>query len=84
MLDLLGVLDPDRICGIYFAVERMRRAQLRRDPAWAFHVQQVEAEMPAALAWLESLIETSQTSTVGYELARLDAGVGVVGSVVRD
>jgi len=72
LLDLLGVLDPDRICGIYFAVDRMRRAQLRRDPVWAFHVQQIEAEMPTALERLERLVTETPTSDVGYELARID------------
>jgi hypothetical protein len=72
LLDLMGVLDPDRICGIYFAVDRMRRAQLRRDPVWAFHVQQIEAEMPSALERLERLVTETQTSEVGYELARID------------
>jgi hypothetical protein len=72
LLDLLGVLDPDRICGIYFAVDRKRRAQLRRDPVWSFHVQQIEAEMPTALERLERLVTEKPTSDVGYELARID------------
>jgi hypothetical protein len=53
VLDVLGVLTPDRIVAMYYALPPERRKVARRDPAWAFHVQQVEAEMPAALEWVE-------------------------------
>ena len=74
ILDLLGVLDPDRICGIYFALDSTRRGRLLRDPVWAFHVQQVEAQMPGATARLEALIRDTPTSKLGYTLARVDLG----------
>jgi len=76
LLDLLGVLDPDRICAIYFAVSASRRDRLRRDPVWGYHVQQVEAEMPEALNGLRTLVERTPTSEVGYALARFDIQVG--------
>jgi hypothetical protein len=76
LLNLVGVLDPDRICGIYFAVSASRRDRLRRDPVWGYHVQQVEAEMPEALNGLRTLVERTPTSEVGYALARFDIQVG--------
>ena len=72
LLDVLGVLDPDRICAIYFALPPERRAGVLRDPCWAHHVQQVERDMPAAIAEVEELVAETPTSNLGYELARAD------------
>ena len=49
VLDVLGVLSPDRVVAMYYALPPERREATRLDPAWAYHVQQVEADMPAAL-----------------------------------
>jgi hypothetical protein len=39
MLDLLGILDPDRIVAIYYALPNERRSTVRGDPVWAYQLQ---------------------------------------------
>jgi hypothetical protein len=52
LLDVLGMLDPDHICAIAYALPDERRAVVTRDPVWAFHVGRIASAMadgPAAL-----------------------------------
>jgi hypothetical protein len=55
LLDVLGVLDPDRICGMYYALPPDRRDVVLRDYVWAYHVERIKREMPAALAIVDEL-----------------------------
>jgi hypothetical protein len=51
VLDLLGMLDPDRIAAIYYALPEERRGVVTRDPVWAYHVHRAPGdEITAALA----------------------------------
>ena len=76
LLDALGVLDSDRICAMYFAVTSGRRRLLRKDPIWAYNVQQVESTMPEAVAAIAGLVADTPASELGYALARVDVGLG--------
>lgn len=50
VLDLLGMLDRDRIAAIYHALPVDRRAVVTRDPIWGYHVQHApHDEITAAL-----------------------------------
>jgi hypothetical protein len=60
LLDVLGHMDPDRICAVYFALPEAARKYLHRDGAWDYHVRRVEAEMPEAIAEIESLAHESE------------------------
>jgi hypothetical protein len=79
LLDSLGVLDPDRVAAIYFALPAERRAMLLRDYACARHVRDVKREVPEAEAALRDLIEETPTSDVGYTLARVNVGLELHG-----
>jgi hypothetical protein len=70
LLDVLGVLDADRLSAVYFALPSERRKAVRRDPVWAYLVQQVEREIPDAQERLRELIDSTPTSELGYSLAR--------------
>jgi hypothetical protein len=63
ILDLLGVLDPDRIAAIYFALPAERRNVITRDAACAFHVYHAPRdETEAALSDVEALVATTDTT----------------------
>lgn len=52
VLDVLGMLNPDSICAVYYALPEERRTVVTRDPVWAYHVSQLDQdEMQEALAW---------------------------------
>jgi hypothetical protein len=70
LLDVLGLLDADRLCAIYFALPPERQRVVRHDPVWAYQVQQVERAMPEAELRLSDLIDETPASEVAYELAR--------------
>lgn len=56
VLDLLGVLSPERMLGIYFALPAERRDCVRRDGPWAYHVARADADAVAeAQAWWDDL-----------------------------
>lgn len=56
VLDLLGVLTPERMLGIYFALPAERRDCVRRDGPWAYHVARADAQAVAkAQAWWDEL-----------------------------
>lgn len=72
LLDALGILDPDRVAAIYFALKPERRKVMRADPACSFHIQSVERDFPASDEALEDLIAaTAGTTAVGYSLTRV-------------
>jgi hypothetical protein len=57
LLDAIGVMDPDRIVAMYFALPNRRRAQVKQDAAWAYHVEHAPPEMAEVLregcGWLD-------------------------------
>lgn len=67
VLDLLGVLDPDRLLGILYALPTERReAVARRDRAWDYHAARAPDDIDAALA---AIGELEDVTRVGWELA---------------
>ena len=60
LLDVLGVLDPDRIVAMYFALPPKRRVAALRDPAWAYHVGNMPPGVEAAVANIAQLAEETQ------------------------
>ena len=60
VLDLLGVLSPERLAAMYYALPENRRAGVRRDPAWAYHVERVPLGTAEAVEEFEQLAEDLQ------------------------
>lgn len=58
VLDALGVLSPDRVAAIYYALPKKRRRVLRRDPAWAYHIGHVPPETERAVDEIQQLAES--------------------------
>lgn len=63
VLDMLGVLDPDRVVGMYYALTPKRQAAVRRDPAWGYHLEHAPPETGEAVAEVERLAEDVQATT---------------------
>jgi hypothetical protein len=72
LLDALGILEPDRVAAIYFALAPERRNVMLRDGPCAIHIQRVAREIPDAERRLNEFIADTPTSPIGYALARLD------------
>lgn len=79
VLDMLGVLDPDRIVGMYYALPPRRQAAVRRDPAWAYHLEHAPPETSEAVAEVARLAEDIQATT-----ARLARHTGLAPSEDRN
>jgi hypothetical protein len=62
VLDVLGVLDPDRLLAMYHALPNGRRASVRRDPAWSYHIDHAPTGLEAAIAEVVALATESQDS----------------------
>jgi hypothetical protein len=75
VLDVLGMLDPERVAAIYYAVPPGRRAALLKDPAWAYHVH-AAGDVPGAMAELDDLL--AATAGTDMALVRSSEGIGVV------
>lgn len=86
LFDVLGMLDPERVVAMYFALPKRRRFIALRDPVWAWQVQQVDEEaieqeiafwdaMPADIADPDHLAEREEMFQVGRESARRQAGL---------
>ena len=73
LLDALGVMDPDRIVAMYYALPDYRRESVKNDVAWAFHVgnapEGVGDVIDQARGWLE------EQDRMAADRARLDATV---------
>lgn len=59
LLDVLGFMEPDRVCAIYYALPKPMRKHLHRDGVWDYQVAQVEAGMPEAVAEIDALAHES-------------------------
>jgi hypothetical protein len=84
LLDAIGILDPDRVAAIFFALDPSRRKVMRDDPACAYHVQQVEQDYAESEEALEEMIAETGGTTVGYDLARVAFGFEKDGSAGDD
>lgn len=71
VLDVLGVLHPDRLAAIYHSLTPKRQAAVRRDPAWAYQIEHAPPETAEAVAEVEGWAEDIQQVTA--RLARLAA-----------
>lgn len=63
VLDVLGVLDPDRLVAVYYALPSSRRESVRRDPAWGYHVGHAPDGIAEAVAEVDELASITQTTT---------------------
>jgi hypothetical protein len=73
LADMLGMLDPERITAIWWALPKDRRRALQRDPACGYHIHKYRNDLPAAERELQDLIEDTPTSDHGYELTAFAA-----------
>ncbi|MDX6699589.1 MAG: hypothetical protein QOE65_2986 [Solirubrobacteraceae bacterium] len=67
VLDLLGVLEPDRLVGIYYALPEDRRAAVLSDPAWAHHVAHAPDDVAEAMARHEADLPGRTVATTPAE-----------------
>lgn len=65
VLDVLGVLDPDRLAAMYFALPASRRESLRRDVAWAYHLDRMPPETEQVVAEVQGWALDSQSAGAG-------------------
>jgi hypothetical protein len=73
LLDALGVMDPDRIVAMYFALPDRRREVVRRDPAWAYHIEHAPEGLAEVMAGTEDWIK--ECDRIEADMARMDAYV---------
>lgn len=71
VLDVLGVLHPDRLAAMYYALSVSRQESVRRDPAWAYQIERVPPDTEAVVAEVAGWAEGTQQ--IRASLARLDA-----------
>jgi hypothetical protein len=64
-LDVLGVLDPDRLVAIYYAMSPSRRVVVRRDAAWAYQIERAPEDVEAVVAEVAGWAEDIQRITAG-------------------
>lgn len=78
VLDLLGVLDADRLLGVHYALPREQRSAItRRDGVWDYHACRAPDDIEAAMAAIRELEDVTR---VGWELAlRLESRVKLDG-----
>jgi hypothetical protein len=79
LADLLGMLNPERLTAIWWALPADRRHALERDPACGYHIGRFRDDLPAAEWELEALIEDTPTTDTGHELTALAAVLQEVG-----
>jgi hypothetical protein len=73
LADLLGMLEPERVAAIWWALPVDRRSALERDPACGYHIGRYRDALSAAERELEELIEDTPTTDLGHELTALAA-----------
>lgn len=72
VLDVLGVMPPDYLVGVLYALPDARREEVRRlDGVWNYHALQLDAEMPAALAEVDRIREACDGSAHAELVAEL-------------
>jgi hypothetical protein len=73
LLDALGVMDPDRIVAMYYALPDRRREIVRRDPAWAYHIDHAPEGLAEVMSDTQDWIR--ECDRFEADAARLDATV---------
>lgn len=73
LLDALGVMDPDRIVAMYYALPDRRREVVRRDPAWAYHIEHAPEGLAEVMAETQDWIK--ECDRFEADAARLDVSV---------
>lgn len=63
VLDVLGVLDADRLAAMYYALPESRRASVRHDVSWSYNVEQASSGVTEAIAEIERWAEATQATT---------------------
>lgn len=63
VLDVLGALNPERLIAVYYALPQHRRAVVRRDPAWAYHIEHAPQGTAEAVADTQRLAQETQEIT---------------------
>jgi hypothetical protein len=71
LADLLGMLGPERVAAIWWALPADRRQTLERDPACGYHIGRFRDGLSTAERELEDLIEDTPTTDMGHELTAL-------------
>ena len=79
VLDVLGVLDGDRLAAMYYALPESRRASVRRDVAWSYNVEQAPEGVGEAILEIECKAEAIQAIT-----ARLAGLAALAPSAARE
>lgn len=73
LLDALGVMDPDRIVAMYYALPDRRREIVKRDPAWAYHIEHEPEGLAAVMSETKDWI--ADMDRIEADMQRLDACV---------
>jgi hypothetical protein len=73
LLDGLGVMDPDRLVAIYYALPKNRRQHVRKDPVWAYHIDHAPEGLVEVLAGMQMWLAGADRAA--NDGARLDATV---------
>jgi len=75
VLELLSMLDPERICALYYALPRGRRAPLLKQGDWACCVLSTnEREVEQKLLELDYFVQDNPCSELARALAVADLG----------
>lgn len=73
LLDALGVMDPDRIVAMYYALPDRRRKIVLSDPAWAYHIEHAPEGLAQVMS--ETVDWLSDFDRIEADMARTDASV---------
>jgi hypothetical protein len=65
VLDVLSILDPDRLVAMYYALPLSRRASVRRDAAWAYHVERAPEDIQTVVTEVAGWAKDIQRITTG-------------------
>ncbi len=75
VVDLLASLNPERICALYYALPRERRASILKHGDWACCVNRTnEDNMQQSLIDIEDFIEDFPTTELSRAIAVADLG----------
>jgi hypothetical protein len=72
LLDAFGVMDPDRMIAVYWALPSDRRERVLRDPVWAYNIEHAPPGVEQAIEETEQLAEETQQAVI--KMAALTAG----------
>jgi hypothetical protein len=82
LLAALGILDPDRIVAMYYALPDNRREVVRKDEAWGYHIDHAPEGLAEVLSAENGFLNEMDRSLA--QRARLDATVsGAVSGRLR-